>query len=552
MAGCSVELLAVLTGAVFLLLGSVRGWERINETELLSLYKSGHLDKAPRASPPDQWKDAGGAARKDDSGFYELDYYDDEDDDDDGPSKDFDFAQTIIGSSLPTFDSVGESDLVVEGIPELSEWPGSSESDFQEEFEGSFARSWRGSSTPDNGAVSVVCRRNEFQITISDGLLKDVKILGSKGVHAVMEAPEVCGYGVNPDENTFTVPFTGCHVKESERLSQDAVGHTPSQQKSNIQWLTVNCAVPMAERLTCGPSGISPSDCDKKGCCMDKSTRTCYYPIDECTVDQHFVFAIRSSGAVIPVDPTQLIIPGHPNCKPVIANSEFAIYKFSVNECGARVYEVGQTRIYLTEVQTVVRAYNLKYGIITRSDPLRFLVECRYSKCATAKQSLASVGYMVKTPTSSLPSSILSNGLYGVQLRIARDRTYSSYFPSYHQPLKLLLGKPVFLELNLKSPKPDAVLLVNYCLAYPRSAKNALVLIFEGCANPNDPHVSILKVSDAPKNRNRRRFTVDAFQFMRMRTNEYLDEEIYFMCSTEVCWPTEKTCEERCFDGKVH
>lgn len=63
---------------------------------------------------------------------------------------------------------------------------------------------------------------------------------------------------------------------------------------------------------------------------------------------------------------------------------------------------------------------------------------------------------------------------------IPSDQTYSSYFPTYHQPLRMLLGKPIYLELRLKSPKPDAVILVNYCLAYPRSAKNALVLVYEG------------------------------------------------------------------------
>lgn len=47
------------------------------------------------------------------------------------------------------------------------------------------------------------------------------------------------------------------------------------------------------------------------------------------------------------------------------------------------------------------------------------MVECRYSQTGAAQQSLASVGYMVKTPSSTLPSLIISNGLYGVQLRIA-------------------------------------------------------------------------------------------------------------------------------------
>lgn len=50
------------------------------------------------------------------------------------------------------------------------------------------------------------------------------------------------------------------------------------------------------------------------------------------------------------------------------------------------------------------------------------MVECRYSKSGSAQQSLASVGYMVKTPASILPSTVLSDGLYGVQLRIAQGQ----------------------------------------------------------------------------------------------------------------------------------
>lgn len=33
--------------------------------------------------------------------------------------------------------------------------------------------------------------------------------------------------------------------------------------------------------------------------------------------------------------------------------------------------EVGNTKIYLAEVQTAVKALNLKYGAITRSDSVR-------------------------------------------------------------------------------------------------------------------------------------------------------------------------------------
>lgn len=60
------------------------------------------------------------------------------------------------------------------------------------------------------------------------------------------------------------------------------------------------------------------------------------------------------------------------------------------------------------------------------------------------------------------------------------DETFTKFYSQSHQPLHVLLGKPVYLELRLKSPKPAATLQVHYCVAYPHSARNALVLLFEG------------------------------------------------------------------------
>lgn len=61
-------------------------------------------------------------------------------------------------------------------------------------------------------------------------------------------------------------------------------------------------------------------------------------PPVECTVDQQFVFAIRYNSASIPVDPTRLIVPGNPECKPAIVNNQVAIFKFKVTECGTHSY----------------------------------------------------------------------------------------------------------------------------------------------------------------------------------------------------------------------
>ncbi|XP_057683157.1 zona pellucida sperm-binding protein 1-like [Corythoichthys intestinalis] len=437
---------------------------------------------------------------------------------------------------------------------------------------------WTSSIDPSQSGLQVSCDDKGFRIILPAGQLNDVQVFGSQN----HQSNSQCGLNVTHLENTLTVPFTGCYEEDTDRYSlqllykddfdEDRVAtvtchqnlestpgplpragapaskcRTPPPPQTPPKAL--HCAMDPREQIQCGYEGISPPDCKLDGCCVDPTSHKCFYPMNECTVDRHFVFIIRSTYASTTLDPTELVIPGT-DCKPVVVNADFAIFKFKVTECGTRTYDIGMTRFYLAEVQTLVRALNLKYGIITRTDPLRFLVECRYSLAAHDHQPFASVGYMVKIPSRDLPSSIPSDGLYGVELRIATDKTFSTFLPSV-PTLRYILGKPVYLELRLLSPKPNAILLVKYCLAYPRSAKNALVLVYEGCANPNDPNVSILQMTDLPQNRHQRHFEVKAFQFMDVKTKLYLNEQIQFMCSAEVCRSDEKICEERCFDGKV-
>lgn len=59
----------------------------------------------------------------------------------------------------------------------------------------------------------------------------------------------------------------------------------------------------------------------------------------------------------------------------------------------------------------------------------RFMVECRYPN--TEHMTLASAGFMVMNPV--LPSTASSEGLYGVQLRIAEGWSFlsSSAFVSF-------------------------------------------------------------------------------------------------------------------------
>lgn len=103
-------------------------------------------------------------------------------------------------------------------------------------------RTWTGGSSPRSAWLDVVCSDTSFHITLLKGQLSNVNVLGryldlstylklsillnacyqvvtifpSPGFDhllPVMDAPESCGYLVNPLKNTLTVPFTGCNVK---------------------------------------------------------------------------------------------------------------------------------------------------------------------------------------------------------------------------------------------------------------------------------------------------------------------------------------------------
>ncbi|KAM9494495.1 zona pellucida sperm-binding protein 4 isoform 1-T1 [Clarias gariepinus] len=337
--------------------------------------------------------------------------------------------------------------------------------------------------------------------------------------------------------------------RSNDDCAPDPMPAMTPNRKLPHKYTRAGCDIPTSQRFPCGPSETTAAECTSKGCCMDE-TGSCYYAMDRCTTDGQFVFTVYSNVTTIPVSPRSLIVASKEPCKPILATDEFATFKFSVTECGTKTYNIGDTTIYMAEVRTAIRALNLKYGIITRDHPVRLMVECRYSKISSTMMR-ATAGYMVMSP--SMPPSVQSGGLYGVQLRIADDDTFSSFLANGHLPLKVLLGKPLYLEVRLNSPKPEATLIVNYCVAYTRSATNALVLLYEGCPNPGLASVqsSFLHVLDMPQSSHQRRFRVAAFQFMNVTTQKYINEEIYFMCSTEVCMPSETPCRKTCFDEVI-
>ncbi|XP_076838475.1 uncharacterized protein LOC143483969 isoform X2 [Brachyhypopomus gauderio] len=339
-----------------------------------------------------------------------------------------------------------------------------------------------------------------------------------------------CGYMVNEDQLGYInvlLPYTSCHmVHQDDQYKivleyQIADGHTVEALLSCQDPTSKECSLPTEQQLPCGLGSPSALECHNLGCCYSSDTANCYYPMDECTADHHFVFSIPASLTDPPLSdppltdpplsPAFLVAAGNTSCTPQRVVGDAALFKIPLEGCGVHRYVVGNTVIYMLEILNTLQSLSVNYGTITRDSPFRLLVECRYLPGA-----MVTVGYLVKSP--SLLPSIQAQGVFGVQLRIAKDQQYSSYYPQFHRPLRKLLGKPLYLEVRLLNPPdPSMVLLVHYCVAYPRSAHSAWILIHDGCPNPLD--VTASHVPPPPPHEtvanHVKRFTISTFQFLK-------------------------------------
>ncbi|TSK31503.1 Zona pellucida sperm-binding protein 4 [Bagarius yarrelli] len=388
---------------------------------------------------------------------------------------------------------------------------------------------------------SVFCGKDAVKVTFPSAFFSEVKVLESSIEDPVLGVTTECGYSLTKVQGKIIlhVSFSSCHITVKKGRYVLRLLHFNNTESAEVS--TVSCDVDTSMTLEKArvPRSNGEDDCEPAPlpAMTPKQKLPQDYTRGECTADKQFVFTIYANITTIPVNPSSLFVAGTPPCKPVFANNEFATFKFSVTECGTKTFTIGDTTVYMAEIRTALKVLNLKV-----------MVECRYSEVGPTMMR-ASAGYMVVSP--SIPSTVKSHGLYGVQLRIAEDETFSSFSEYGHLPLNVLLGKPLYLEVSLNSPKPKATLLINYCVAYTRSGTNALILLYEGCPDPDlsSDRTSLLRVLDLPQTPNQRRFVVTAFQFMNVTSQRYLTEEIYFMCSTEVCLPSETPCPKTCFDG---
>lgn len=297
------------------------------------------------------------------------------------------------------------------------------------------------------------------------------------------------------------------------------------------------CDIKQALRLDCGSQHISQHACLKKGCCYDDHDSHCYYRLDACSLDGHFVFSVKATDTHPPVDPRSLIIKNHPQCFPAITTEDIAIFKIGITDCGATMKLKGETPIYEVEVEELFAT--------SPQFPFRLQVQCDYA-AADLKHSPDLRSFKPVTN----PPPVVALGPIRVQMRIATDPSFTSFIPEDQLPLILPLRETVNVEISIVQPSPDPSLSlrVRDCFAYPASRHSVWTLLYDGCPNPLDDMKSSVPVDNLGKTASHsqvRRFDVKTFAFLEPHTGHASPEKMYFYCWVEIC-TQESDCAQDC------
>lgn len=304
------------------------------------------------------------------------------------------------------------------------------------------------------------------------------------------------------------------------------------------------CSTPKALRVDCGYQDVSSEGCYKHGCCYDAHDKTCYYKLNACSLDGHFVFSVSAADTEAPICPSRLIVKDQPHCLPVITTSDTAVFKVGLNECGAKMKVDGDIVIYEVEVED------------GRDSSFSLQVACEYKPSELKKAAELGTSFAVTKPPPAV-----ALGSIEVQMRIAKDASFTSFFAEDELPVTLPLRGVAYVEIAIVQPSPDPSLSlrVRDCFAYPSTKHSVWSLLYDGCPNPLDDMQSPIPVDNKGKialHSQVRRFDVNTFAFLDPNTGHPSQEQVrllhdilishllhsnkystqvYFYCWVEIC-----------------
>ncbi|KAG2465794.1 ZP4 protein, partial [Polypterus senegalus] len=321
------------------------------------------------------------------------------------------------------------------------------------------------------------------------------------------------------------------------------------------------CAVTASEKLPCGgSSSITQADCEANNCCYDSSSSTspCYYANDvtvQCTLDGQFVVVVSENVTLPALDlgSIQLVDSSSPSCSPVTSLSSFVMYQFPVSTCGSTVQVSGGNVTYQNTMSAAITVRTGPEGSITRDSVYKLFFQCTYS-------GSQDVQVEAEVYTVAPPLPVVQQGPFDLELVIATDSSYGSYYVDADYPVTKTLRDPVAVEVHiLNRTDPNLVLTLGDCWVTPgpsASSQPQWSLLVNGCPYTGDNYLTSLVTVDSTSGvaypSHYKRFVFEMFAFVDPVAQQALAEKIFIYCVAAACYPSATDpCTQSCFERKT-
>ncbi|KAG2459949.1 ZP4 protein, partial [Polypterus senegalus] len=298
------------------------------------------------------------------------------------------------------------------------------------------------------------------------------------------------------------------------------------------------CAFADSEKLPCGgSSSITQVDCEANNCCYDSSSSTspCYYANDvtvQCTLDGQFVVVV-SENVTLPtlnLGSIQLVDSSSPSCSPVTSLSSFVMYQFPVSACGSTVQLAGGNVTYQNTMSAAITVRSGPEGSITRDSVYKLFFQCTYS-------GSQDVQVEAEVYTVAPPLPVVEQGPFDLELVIATDPSYGSYYVDADYPVTKTLRDPVAVEVHIVNrTDPNLVLTLGDCWVTPgpsASSQPQWSLLVNGCPYMGDNYLTSLVTVDGTSEvaypSHYKRFVFEMFAFVDPVARQALAEKVGFV-----------------------
>ncbi|EHA98992.1 Zona pellucida sperm-binding protein 4 [Heterocephalus glaber] len=423
-------------------------------------------------------------------------------------------------------------------------------------------------STPSEPGV-LHCGKQSFEFTVNllsrDGMLPVFIAWDHQGLpHRLLNNSE-CGMWVREDPGGSVIleaNYRGCYVKEwgfhyilSIGVEEaDAAGHTvltkrllkcpmtlPAQDAPGADLCN---SMPVEDRLLCVSPPTSQGDCEELGCCFSPAgeASSCYYgnTVTSHCREGHFSIAVSREVASPPLhlDSVRLVLGNDSGCEPVMVTSAFVLFRFPFTSCGTTSWVTGDKTVYENELIAKRDVRTWGHGSITRDSIFRLRVSCSYS----LNSNTLPVHVQVLTISPPLPKT--QPGPLTLELQIAKDKNYGSYYVASDYPVVKFLRDPIYVEVSiLHRTDPNLGLFLQQCWA--TTSPNPLhhpqwPILVKGCPYTGDNYQTqkIPVERSLPFPSHHQRFSFSTFSFVdSARAKQALSGQVFLHCSASVCQP---------------